>query len=384
MNKRLGTLYLIGFFMALAEAFPGYIRSTYLEEFVEVRWVGAFFIGSALLSIMIINFFPIFIKRWTNYQLSLIILSLAIVSYVTLALTYSVAVAFTAFIVSGTAIILFSINLDVFVERFTANPTTGRIRTIYMTFLNLGWLVSPLTVGHLIGQDNYRLIYLIASLFMAIALVVLVSKKDTLADHVRYQHHHSLATIKNIWKRMELRGIFAIAFLLQLFYAVAVIYIPIYLHENIGFSWLTIGGIFTFMLVPFVLFEIPVGILADKYSNEKVILIFGFLVITASVFIMALLESTNPVIWAMVLFLSRVGAAIIEAMRESYFFKTVDVKDIDYINFFRNIGPAGYLIGSGLGILILSFFSIQMLFLILGICLLSGIYFSGRLKKIKG
>jgi hypothetical protein len=69
-------------------------------------------------------------------------------------------------------------------------------------------------------------------------------------------------------------------------------------------------------------------------------------------------------------------------MRESYFFKIVDVKDIDYINFFRNVSPLAYLVGSGLSVLALKFFSIQILFFFLAVILFLGFYFTASLQKI--
>ena len=92
-------------------------------------------------------------------------------------------------------------------------------------------------------------------------------------------------------------------------------------------------------------------------------------------------ESTNPYVWALILFLSRCGAALIEAMKESYFFKLVDAKDIDYINFFRNVGPLSYLIGSGLAVISLKFYSVEYIFLFLAFALLSGFYFTWKIFR---
>ena len=157
---------------------------------------------------------------------------------------------------------------------------------------------------------------------------------------------------------------------------------PIYLHETIGFDWLTIGALFTVMLLPFVILEIPAGWLADKYISEKRIFALGFLIISAAVALFFFTKSNNFFVWAMVLLLSRCGAALIESMRESYFFKIVDVQDIDYINFFRNLSPLSYLIISGLSIILLNYYPIEYIFICLAIILLSGIYFSLRLGAI--
>ncbi|MFA6392160.1 MAG: MFS transporter [Patescibacteria group bacterium] len=383
ITKNLKVLYFLGFVLALAAAFPGYIRSTFMEEFVDVGRVGLFFLGEALLSLAAINFFPYFIKKISNYKLAIIIILLQITSIILLITTNSTVGAFIFFALTGSMGYLIWINMDVFVERFTTNPTTGRIRTTYFTFINLGWLFSPLAVGYLTGEGNYRLIYIMAAILLSIALAIILYNKKLLADHLQYEHHHSLTTLKHIWNNINLRGIFAIAFLLELFYATAVIYAPIYLHQTIGFEWKTIGMIFTFMLLPFIFLEIPAGIFADKYNGEKKVLNLGFMIIASAVALFFFIKSDNPFVWALILFLSRCGAALIEAMRETYFFKTVDVKDIDYINFFRNASPLGYLIGSGLSMLVLKFYPIEYLFLFLSLILLTGIYFSWRIPETK-
>lgn len=381
-NKGLKVLYLIGFLLSASVAFPGYIRSSFLEEFVDLKWIGLFFLGSALFSLIAIDFFPYYIKKFSNYRLAVFILFIHIISILLLITVHSVIWVFVYFVISGVASYLMFINLDVFVERFTANPTTGKIRTVYFTFLNLGWLISPIIVGYLLGEGNYRLVFLISVIFQIIAITVMLASRKKLEDHLEYEHHRTLTTLKNIWRNPDLRGIFTIAFLLEMFYVIAVIYMPIYLHENIGFSWQIIGIIFTFMLLPFVVLEIPAGSFADKYSGEKKVLMLGFMILIASVSLFFLTESTAPLIWGVILFLSRCGAALVESMRESYFFKTVDVKDIDYINFFRNVSPLAYLVGSGLSILVLKFYPIQLLFFFLALLLISGLFFTSSLSTI--
>jgi len=379
--KILKLIYFVGFLLAVASAFPGYVQSSFFKSFVAIEWVGIFYVFATVFSMLAINYFPYLIKRFSNYRLSLI----------TAAGFFLSAIALTQVQVAWQAILAYSfmamfgcllwINMDVFVEEFSSDKTTGNTRTFYYTILNIGWVFSPLVVGYLVGADNYRLIYF-ASAMMAVPIFFLIlSQKKSLHDKVKYEHHSSWLTLKKVWHSVSLRGIYAAAFLLQIFYVSAVVYLPIYLNKDLGFTWATLGWMFTFMLLPFLLFEIPMGKLADKYSNEKHILMLGFLILSSAVALWYFAESTSPIAWASMLFLSRCGASLIEAMRETYFFKVVDAKDIDYINLFRNVGPAGYLVGTGLSVLVLRFFTIKELFLFTAIILLSGIYFSLRLKK---
>ena len=118
-----------------------------------------------------------------------------------------------------------------------------------------------------------------------------------------------------------------------------VIYLPLYLLNEIGLTWTEIGPIFTFMLLPFILFELPAGRLADKYFGEKEMLILGFIICGTATFFVALGNSPSIMYWALVLFCTRVGAALIEIMTESYFFKHVNADNTDLISLYRLAMP---------------------------------------------
>jgi len=180
-----------------------------------------------------------------------------------------------------------------------------------------------------------------------------------------------------------LRGVYFTSFFLNLFYSSAVVYIPLYLNKVIGFEWSTLGFMFSIMLIPFVLVEIPAGIIADKYIGEKELMSAGMVIIIISLILFFLVKSANPFLWVGLLFFSRIGAALVESMRESRFFKIVDAEDVSHINFLRTSYPLGYLIGSGLGALILTFYNIQYLFLFIAILFLYSFYFIYIIKDSK-
>jgi MFS family permease len=149
------------------------------------------------------------------------------------------------------------------------------------------------------------------------------------------------------------------------------------------FSWQSIGSIYAFMLLPFVLLSYPLGKLSDKLG-EKNILIIGFLIGTLATLSIPLI--TLPVAWifAIVLFFTRVGASTIEVMSESYFFKIVKEEDADEIAFFRNTRAVAFLIAPAIATLLLIFVpSFQYLFYVLGAVLLIGLWITLRMEDVK-
>ena len=127
------------------------------------------------------------------------------------------------------------------------------------------------------------------------------------------------------------------------------------------------------MLVPYVLIEYPAGRIADTLLGEKELMIAGFLIAGASTAVLFLLDSTSVWVWCAVLFMTRVGTALIECMTETYFFKKIDGDDTSILSIFRMLRPLAYAIGPLAAGLILAFLNISYLWLILAVIMVLGI-----------
>lgn len=384
-KKRLSLiiLYFLGLLLALSSALPAYIQSNFLNEFVSLKTLAIFFILANALTVFCILVFPKYIKILSNFFLTKVILVVHGVSLLALVVTNNPVSAFLSIILFTISTNLLWINMDVLIETFSSNSSTGRTRTTYFTFINLGWIIAPSLSSYLIKIGDYQLAFLIAAFLTIPVFFVFLYQGRRLKDKVAYSKQKLSTVLRKSWANKNLRGIFFISLILQLFYSTAVVYLPIYLHQNLGISWQSLGLMFSIMLIPFLLFEIPAGIIADKYIGEKEILFLGLFILICSLFLFFYIQVSTFWIWATVLFLSRVGASLIEAMRETYFFKIISAKDIMHINIFRTSSPLGYIIGSGLAVLILAFFPLNYLFLIVAIISISGIAFVASIKDTK-
>jgi MFS family permease len=172
-----------------------------------------------------------------------------------------------------------------------------------------------------------------------------------------------------------------INFILQFFYAWMIVYTPIYLHQHIGLTWQQTGIIFTMMLSPFVLFELPIGILIDKYHvRKRTLLYIGVAIMGLSTLTISLIFSQSILIWGIILFATRTGAALIEATAEIYFFTHIKEEDTHLLGVYRDMTHVAYIIAPLLATLIFIFLPFQYLFLILGLLIFSGFYYIPRLK----
>lgn len=382
VNKKqnLLILYFLGAILAIANALPTYIQSNFLGNFLSLSWVSIFFAAANFITVFAIIFFPKLIRKIGNIAATEIVLFLFIFSLLGMSIANQPATVFLAFILLSVASNLIWINMDILVESFSDNASTGLTRTIYFTAINLGWIVAPTMSSYLIQRGDYYWVFIAAAICLVPFLVILIKSRCQLDNKKHYPDKAIPETAKKIWKNPNLRGIFMIALLLNLFFSSAVIYIPVYLHQYLGFDWSVLGLMFSVMLIPFILFEIPAGWLADKYWGEKEILSVGIGIIALALFLFFAVKTPNPWIWGGLLFLSRVGAALVEAMRESYFFKIVSAKDVHYINFFRATAPLGYLLGTTLAGVIILFYPIEYLFLFVSIIMTTGFLFIYSIK----
>jgi MFS family permease len=382
-HSNLTILYLIGLILAVSSALPAYVQSNFLNQFISLETLSLFFIAANAITVFCIISFPKLIKKLSNFFLTRVVLVLYGLALLSLTMTNNPAMALFSIILFTVSSNLLWINMDVLVETFSENASTGQIRTIYFTFINLGWIISPSLSSQLINLGDYQLTFFLAALLAIPVFFILAQQKNHLKKEVKYHREDIRAALKMTWKNKNLRGIFFIALLLQIFYNTAVVYLPIYLHQSLGIAWSELGLMFSIMLIPFLIFEIPAGIIADKYIGEKEILFLGFLILVVSLFLFFYVKTSGFWLWAGILFLSRIGASLIEAMRETHFFKLVDAKDIGYINIFRTTSPLGYIIGPVLAIIILAFLPINYIFLGIAILTMSSFYFIYSIEDTK-
>ena len=167
---------------------------------------------------------------------------------------------------------------------------------------------------------------------------------------------------------------------MRIFFAIMIIYTPMYLLNHIGFSFSEMGIILTVAMLAYLLLEYPLGKIADKRFGEKEILTVGFIILSITTMIISFVTGTSLVLWAIIMFSTRVGAAMIESMSETYFFKKTNSSDADVLSFFRTAGPIAYLIAPTLGSIFLIFFDLKYIFLATGIIMLVGLKFSLAIK----
>jgi len=376
-------IYLAGFLFSIPIALTSYINSSFLENYVDKNYIGLIYIIASIITILGLLKMPKILTRFGNRLTALIFSFLIFSSFVLLAFGNNIWIIILAFILYFLSINFIIASLDVFIEDFSIRSPIGSIRGFYLTVINLAWVVAQIISGSIIEKSSFLGIYLFSAGFMVLVLLIFTLFLRDFKDP-EYKKISVLKTLKTFLQNKHLSKIYLINLILRFFFSWMIIYTPIYLHEYIGFGWDKIGIIFSIMLLPFVILDFPLGKLSDKIGEKKMLLI-GFLIMVLSVLVIPLITMPLLWLWALVLFMTRVGAATIESLSESYFFKVIKKEECpNEISFFRNTLPVSFIIGPMLAVITLFLVpSFEYLFFVLAAILLIGFFITLRLQDVK-
>jgi len=360
-----------------------YINSSFLNQFVSEKTVGALYIIGSLASIAVFIIIPIILRSLGNYLTLMIFAIFEMLVIFGMAFIKETAIIIPLFIAYWVASQIIFINIDIFFESYQKKESdTGAKRGVLMTIINSALVLSIFIVGFILKDSEFWKVYLASALALALFLFVIFIKFRKFKD-LAYENFNILNTLKRIYKNKNITNIFIAQLFLKFFFSWMVIYMPIYLHDYIGFDWPKISIIFTIMLLPFIIFEIPVGKIADIHFGEKELLSAGFIITAIFTIIISFISIKSFILWAIILFATRVGASLIEITTESYFFKHVKGDDADIISFFRINSPLAYIAGPIAAIISLQFLPFQYIFLALGIIMFVGLKYSFALKDTR-
>ncbi len=382
MKNHIKIIYLAGFLFSIPLALTSYINSTFLENYVGEYYVGIIYVLASFISVVGLLKMPRILTLFGNRIAILIFTLLGFLSLVILALSHNVLLTIFGIVMYFIATDFIIASLDVFIEYFSKNKGIGKFRGLYLMIINFAWILAQMISGSIIEKSSFQGIYFFSAGFMFLVSIIFIIFLRDFVDP-KYTKVPITKTIKVFLKNKSISKIYLINLILKFFFAWMVIYTPIYLYEYLGFGWEQIGLIFTIMLIPFVLVDYPLGRLSDK-MGEKKMLIAGFLVTIFFTFLIPFIGKPGVWIWAIILFGTRVGAATIEIMAESYFFKEIGERNADEISFFRNTYPLSFIIAPLVAIPVLLFVpSFKYIFFVLSAILLLGFFITLRLKDKK-
>ena len=385
--KYFGALYAAIAILGLHFSIVIYINSSFLGMYVGDNAIGVLYTVGSAVTVLSFLFISRVLHNVGNYKLTLLLTFLEMGALIGMAFADSLRVAVPLFILHQAVIPLIFFNLDVYMEKLIGHSEkqTGGKRGLFLTVVSLAGAVAPLITGYLVtenGSASFTLAYIVSALLLLPFLFIIVRYFRAFSD-ANYKEIKVLSTIRSFWIKDDIRNVFIAHLLLQLFFTWMVVYVPLYLATQMGFSWTTIGSILFVALMAYVLLEYPIGLIADRYTGEKEMMLFGFTIIILSTSALSFITTPTIWLWISVLFLTRVGASFVEVTTESYFFKHTRGTDANIISFFRITRPLSYVFGALLGSLTLLYLPFQFMFLVLGAFMIPALFFVLQLKDTK-
>lgn len=355
-----------------------YSNSTYMERFTSPEAVGTLYAISSALAVLGFLFMTRLLKHVGNVRLTVWLSIVEMLALVALGFAFGPAAAIVAFVVFMTINPLLYLNLDIFSETLIgSNETgTGSARGLTLALMSIAAAMAPFTLALIVGEDASRLHYtyfVAGGIFAAFITLVLIHFRTFEDPH--YETLDLIGTLGRYAKNSNLRNVFCAHFMLQFFFAWTVIYMPLYLATEIGYSWEVIGSIIGVGLLAYAIFEYPIGLLADRRYGEKEMMALGFAVLAITASWISFMASASVVAWMLLMFLNRFGASLVEVTTESYFFKHTRGSDANIISFFRLTRPLALLFGSLTGSAALLFLPFNLIFIVLGFLMALSIFF---------
>jgi len=363
-----------------------YINSSFLEQFIDATSVGTIYTVGSALSVLIFLFISRVLQLVGNYKLTILLLLTNFVAVLGMSQATVLEVAVPLFIIHLITVPLIIFNLDVFMEERIGNDEsgTGSSRGLLLTLASLVGAVSPLISGLLIGATgtDFSSAYVVSALTLIPVLIVLLLFFRTFSDPP-YGELDVFSAIHTFWININIRSVFIAQFLLQMFFMMMVVYTPLYLTGTIGLTWAEFGVVMFFAQLAYVLFEYPIGIIADRYIGEKEMMGFGFLIIIIATSWMSFVTVTSVAVWSLIMFTTRVGAALVEVTTESYFFKQTKSSDAQIISFFRITRPLAYVMGAVVASLTLLYVPFHLLFIVFAALMVPAMFCTLYIKDTK-
>lgn len=361
-KRQLKTILLLAFLYGFAVALSLYVISSFLTDVhgIAKSSVGLIFTISSALAIVILSLADRFYERFGNKKSLVRIMIVTLVAAVTIILAKVAWLAALAVIVMLAVFLAEFFVVDLNLEHYSRNSDTGKIRGIYYTLLGATWVLAPLISASVLGAGlPYNLVFGLVFLCVLASLFITVFKLKEFPVKQKKKFRFWRSLLK-YFKKKPLRQIFVVSFAMQMFFSMMTIYVPLFLIGEMGISWAEMSYIFPIMFLPLILLESPIGKLADKKYGEKEFMLVGLVIMIVSLLLLAFSGSRFWWVYALILFLSRVGVSGVEVTSESYFFKHISEKDDMYVGIYRESAPLGYLVGPMLASLFLGIFGMPL------------------------
>lgn len=296
-------------------------------------------------------------------------------SYSFVSLLISVALAF----ISTSFIVCF---LDAYVSENTSKGhNTGSVRGFFLAASNIAYIAAPAAAGLFAATMGYTSLFVVAACGM-VPFIFLVYRHLPNIRELKEGHTHTAhRAIRKILRTPQLREVFIAQAIYRTFAIISAAYIGLFLTGSVGMAIAFMSIVLACMEIPYVLVQVPLGKLIDGAWREQTVAMIGFFILALTTTIIPLaVEISTPLFWMMLLFVQRIGGAMVELCLESFFFKHVKVVEQEEVAAFRSIYQITAVVGPALAASLLFIGGYTTVFFFLSSLMLYGVYTSFLLE----
>ncbi|RJS80598.1 MFS transporter [Methanophagales archaeon] len=204
---------------------------------------------------------------------------------------------------------------EAFIKDISPTRRRGEFRSFFGTFANAGMLIGSLIGGSLAMGFGIRQPYIFAAILLLVPLILVFGLKED--EYSRSTNKNQavkdfLPVLKEFLQQRELKILALCTLSLYFWYAAKWVFGPLFLL-NLGYSLFIIGIWLAVSVLPFLLFQIPVGILSDKIGKSKIIYL-GFFISTISLLPLGFESSISSLLAT--IFIVSIGTSFAEPLIE--------------------------------------------------------------------
>lgn len=375
-------LYIATIFYSLHYAIALYLGSLFLGQYINESFVGLVFMVIAFLTIYVTFELSHFLNKFSNYKLALTAGILELFVLLGLATISQPVIALLLFVLQQLLVGVVFLSLNISLTEVSKKTESGSVRGVYFTILNLGVLVAAYFSGIVFNLGNFSGIYITSALLLLPVLYIIYRFVHNIEEPY-YKDISFIDSVKKISQSKDLSNIWKVQFSLETFYVAMIIYMIPYLSEVIGIPTSTVlQVIMPIALLPFIIFPYELGVLADTKIGEKELIQIGLIIGSIATLLIPFVQTANILVWAILLFCTRVGASFVESMSSIYFFKKVNNEEAGMITLFTNGARCvALVVMSVLGTLLIGVlgFPSYTIFIIAALVLLFGLRYASQL-----
>lgn len=364
---------------ALTMAILSPIFALYIKQFVNSEFiVSIIYTVSYLFSLFATIYGSVIIEKLQKRKTMVVGLLLYTVVILLLSFSQNSSSAVLLFVLYTFLFSLLFFGISLYIDHLSTNKNLATHFGENGTLTNISWIVGPMLGGFIAELLSFKEVFLIASLFAFIALLVFIFSQPPERKHL---HHHHVYIFKNI------RSFFSDAFMRRsyfhglgfvIFYG-ALALTPLF-FKDLGASVSQIGLFLGFSAIPWIALELPIGKWADKTHKELKLFSYTYLLLVPALILFGF--STSYYTACIFLLITSVATALSETTTLSHFYRHVPKNDIANSSVFLTYLSLGLFLGTLYTTIALSQTNLGMTYVVLGFLLIPFLINSYRLKSV--